>query len=333
MTTAAASANQADVTLRRAAPNDWPLVAELLGALSLPLDGAREHIDEFLVAERGTSVVGCAAVERYGDAGLLRSVAVASVEQGKGTGRALVERCLRDAAASGMRTVVLLTTTADRYFPRYGFEIIDRDRVPDAVRASAEFQGACPASATAMRLELPAVGDAARVSIRPAEPDNAAAIAEIYNAGIRARTATFETRERTAEELRGRVASGRHPILVAVRDRRVVGWVAASSYRDRACYAGIAEFSVYVDPAEQGRRTGDALMREFLPALERAGFWKVLSRIFPENLASRALCRRHGFREVGVYEKHARLDGVWRDVVIVERLLGEAVDTSTIVDV
>ena len=65
-------------------------------------------------------------------------------------------------------------------------------------------------------------------------------------------------------------------------------------------------------------------MREFLPALEALGFWKVLSRIFPENTASRALCRRHGFREVGVYEKHARLDGAWRDVVIVERLLGDA---------
>jgi L-amino acid N-acyltransferase YncA len=69
----------------------------------------------------------------------------------------------------------------------------------------------------------------------------------------------------------------------------------------------------------------DALMGEFLPALERAGFWKVLSRIFPENVASLALCRRHGFREVGLYQKHARLDGVWRDVVIVERSLGEAV--------
>jgi phosphinothricin acetyltransferase len=70
---------------------------------------------------------------------------------------------------------------------------------------------------------------------------------------------------------------------------------------------------------------GDALLREYLPACEAAGFWKVLSRIFPENAASRALCRRHGFREVGTYVRHGRLDGAWRDVVIVERLLGEAV--------
>ena len=329
MTASPVGAVHAALTVRRAAPNDWPLIAELLGALSLPLDGARDHLAEFVVAERRTLVVGCAAMERYADAGLLRSVAVLPAEQGRGTGRALVERCLRDAAASGIRTVVLLTTTADRYFPRYGFEIIARDGVPDAVRASAEFQGACPASATVMRLELPAPDKVPSVSIRPAELRDAAAIAEIYNAGIRARTATFETRERTAAELRDRVAGSaaatgvRYPMRVAERDGRVVGWVAASAYRDRACYAGIAEFSVYVHPAEHGRRIGDVLMRSFLPALEEVGFWKVLSRIFPENAASRALCRRHGFREVGVYEKHARLDGVWRDVVIVERLLGD----------
>ena len=81
---------------------------------------------------------------------------------------------------------------------------------------------------------------------------------------------------------------------------------------------------MYVAGSEQGRRVGDSLMAEFLPALERAGFWKVLSRVFPENGASRALCRRHGFREVGVYHRHAQLDGVWRDVVIIERLLGPA---------
>ena len=71
----------------------------------------------------------------------------------------------------------------------------------------------------------------------------------------------------------------------------------------------------------RGQHVGDALMAAFLPACEKAGFWKVLSRIFPENIASRALCKKHGFREVGLYEKHARLDGVWKDVVIVEKLL------------
>jgi len=160
--------------------------------------------------------------------------------------------------------------------------------------------------------------------IRPAQLGDAAAIAEIYNEGIRGRMATFETRERTAGDVEHWFASTRHPIVVAERDGNVIGFIAASAYRARDCYRGISEFSVYVAGSEQGRRVGDSLMAEFLPALERAGFWKVLSRVFPENGASRALCRRHGFREVGVYHRHAQLDGVWRDVVIVERLLGPA---------
>jgi phosphinothricin acetyltransferase len=103
----------------------------------------------------------------------------------------------------------------------------------------------------------------------------------------------------------------------------IVGWVRASPYRPRACYDGVGAFSVYVASAARGQRVGDALMRAFIPACGRAGLWKVLSRIFPENAASRALCARHGFREVGTYEKHAKLDGAWRDVVIVERLIAD----------
>lgn len=151
--------------------------------------------------------------------------------------------------------------------------------------------------------------------------DDAVAIAAIYNEGIAGRMATFETRDRTANDVAAWFADGRYPRLIAERDGGVVGWIMASGYRPRDCYSGIAEFSVYVTLLERGHRVGDALMAAFLPACEAAGFWKVLSRIFPENAASRALCRRHGFREVGTYEKHAQLHGVWRDVVIVERLL------------
>jgi phosphinothricin acetyltransferase len=157
--------------------------------------------------------------------------------------------------------------------------------------------------------------------IHPATVEDAPAIARIYNEGIRGRGATFETRERTADEVVRWFGDPRHPVLAAELEGRVVGWVAASNYRPRECYAGIAEFSVYVAGEARGRRVGDALMAAFLPACAAAGLWKVLSRIFPENTASRALCARHGFREVGVYERHAQLDGAWRDVVIVERLL------------
>ncbi len=159
------------------------------------------------------------------------------------------------------------------------------------------------------------------VNIRTATEADLFAIAEIYNEGIRTREATFETRERTPEDLRGWLENSRYPLLVAERGGEVLGWAAASAYRPRECYAGIAEFSIYVSGKAQGQGVGSLLMSAFLNACAERGFWKVLSRIFPENASSLALCRKHGFREVGVYEKHAQLDGVWKDVVIVERLL------------
>jgi phosphinothricin acetyltransferase len=162
------------------------------------------------------------------------------------------------------------------------------------------------------------------MTTRAATRDDAGAITRIYNEGIRGRGATFETRERTAAEVLAWFDDPRFPVLVAVQDDEVVGWVAASRYRARECYAGIAEYSIYVASSHQGHGVANLLMPAFLAALERAGFWKVLSRLFPENAASRALCARHGFREVGVYRRHGMLDGEWRDVVIVERLLGRA---------
>ena len=159
------------------------------------------------------------------------------------------------------------------------------------------------------------------VAIRPAVAGDAPAIARIYNEGIRERVATFETDERAPEDVHAWLGDPAHPVLVAHEGDEVLGWVAASTYRSRACYAGIGEFSVYVARHARARGIGDALMRAFLPACAAAGLWKLVSRIFPENKASRALCARHGFREVGLYERHARLDGAWRDVVIVERLL------------
>jgi L-amino acid N-acyltransferase YncA len=316
----------ATIATRPATAADWTAIARLLRDHGLPLEGAREHVPDFIVAERSGRLVGCAAVEVYGDAGLLRSVAVKPNDRGHGIGAALVESCFVTARGRDLASLTLLTTTAEPYFRRFGFERIDRERVPRALHASEEFRGACPATATAMFVSLresQGAAASASPSVRTATRQDAATIAEIYNAGIRARTATFETRERTAGEIESWFDS-RYPILVAELEGRVVGWIAASSYRGRDCYAGIAEFSVYVHPAMQRRRVADSLMGEFLATLERSGFWKVLSRIFPENAASLALCRRHGFRVVGTYERHGKLEGGWRDCVIVERLLGDA---------
>lgn len=159
------------------------------------------------------------------------------------------------------------------------------------------------------------------VSVRPARPDDAADIARIYNEGIERRVATFETRLRTPDDILKWFSDPAHPLLIAEVDGSAGGWIAASSYRPRECYAGVAEFSVYVATAQQGRGIGSRLLEAFIPACESVGLWKLVSRIFVENVTSRALCRKFGFREVGIYQKHAQLDGVWRDVVIVERLL------------
>ena len=115
--------------------------------------------------------------------------------------------------------------------------------------------------------------------------------------------------------------AGRYPAVVAQIDREIIGWASAGPYRERECYRGIGEFSMYVRRDWRGRGVGDLLVAALVTEAERLGLWKLLSRIFTFNEASRALCRKHGFREVGVYEKHARLDGHWLDVVIVERLI------------
>jgi phosphinothricin acetyltransferase len=155
--------------------------------------------------------------------------------------------------------------------------------------------------------------------VRPARADDAEAVARIYNEGIEDRVATFETRLRSVEEVLGWLG-GRHPVVV-VDDVAVIAFGAASLYRPRECYAGVAECSVYVAREFRGRGAGRVALAGLVEACAAAGFWKLVSRVFPENTASRALLRSLHFREVGVYEKHGRLDGVWRDVVIVERLI------------
>jgi phosphinothricin acetyltransferase len=158
---------------------------------------------------------------------------------------------------------------------------------------------------------------------RLAASSDAEAIARIYNQGIEDRVATFETRLRTAEDVRGWF-DGHHPIIAVETEGHLVAFASTSTYRARECYAGIAEFSVYVAREARGRGAGRLAMEALIQAAEGAGFWKLVSRVFAENAASRALLRAVGFREVGVYHRHAKLEGAWRDVVIVERLLGSA---------
>jgi phosphinothricin acetyltransferase len=164
----------------------------------------------------------------------------------------------------------------------------------------------------------------APVRVRPANVADAAPVARIYNDAIEERGATFETAPRSPEEMAARFnADPRYPVLIAERDGDVVGWAGLSSYRARDCYRGVGEFSIYIDRSARGQRVGTVLLNALVDAARCLGYWKLLSRIFPFNAGSRALCRACGFREVGTYERHARLDGRWLDVVIGERLIPE----------
>ena len=161
---------------------------------------------------------------------------------------------------------------------------------------------------------------------RLATPADAAAIAAIYNEGIADRIATFETEPRTPEQLTTQLIEkgDRFPTVVVERDGRVVAWASAGPYRNRPAYAGVAEHSVYVARTARGTGAGRAALEALCRTYAERGFWKIVSRIFPENTASLALHERCNFRVVGVYHRHGRLEGEWRDCVIVERLLDPA---------
>ena len=163
------------------------------------------------------------------------------------------------------------------------------------------------------------------VTIRPAQATDAAAVAAIYNEGIAERVATFETRARGVDEVEPWLA-GELPFLVAVDGDQVLGWARLSDYSDRCVYAGVAEHAVYVAGAARGRGVGRRLLEALCGQAAQHGLYKVTSRIFTDNLASRAVHRAAGFDEVGVQRRHGRLDGEWKDCVLVERLVGDAAD-------
>jgi L-amino acid N-acyltransferase YncA len=155
------------------------------------------------------------------------------------------------------------------------------------------------------------------MEIRPMTRDDWPAVERIYADGIATGQATFETAPPSWEEFDGsRLGDLR---LVAVVDRKVVGWAAVSPTSARDCYAGVVEHSVYVAEHARGRGVGRALMTELLAGADAAGLWTIQTSIFPENEASVRLHERVGFRVVGRRERIAKLDGEWRDTLLLER--------------
>ncbi len=160
--------------------------------------------------------------------------------------------------------------------------------------------------------------------LRPATPADVAALAAIYNEGIAGREATFETSPRDPADVAGWLEEGLPFVVAQSPAGAVEGFARVSEYSDRCVYSGVGEHGVYVAAAARGRGVGRALLQALSAAAERDGYYKLTSRIFTSNAASLAVHRAAGFEEVGVQRRHGRLDGEWRDCVLVERLLGEA---------
>ena len=165
---------------------------------------------------------------------------------------------------------------------------------------------------------------AAATGVRRATAKDADAIAAIYSEAVAERAATFDTDPVTEADVAGWLGSDREPVLVAEMDGRVAGWARLIASAERCSLAGVGEYTIYLERDARGRGVGRRLLAALVTAAEDAGYWKLLGRLFTTNEASRALARSGGFREVGVYERHGRLDGEWKDLLIVERLLGEA---------
>jgi L-amino acid N-acyltransferase YncA len=161
-------------------------------------------------------------------------------------------------------------------------------------------------------------------TVRRATEHDCEAIAQIYNEGIAERRSTFETDARSAADIERWFGSPDYPVLVIEHGGVIVGWARISPYSSRPCYAGVGEGSVYVRAPARGRGLGSALAAALRDEAERVGLYKIVGKLFVENDASRRLVARYGFREVGIHRRHGRIDGQWRDVLVVELLLGEA---------
>jgi len=139
-----------NVRIRSATKSDLAAVEDLLKASDLPTDGVRDNFSSFVVADDDGAITGAIGLEKYGSVALLRSAVVSPDHRGSGVGRKLIEQLLERAEEAGVDELYLLTTTAEKYFPRFGFARTTRAAVPDAVKASAEFRGACPDTAVVM---------------------------------------------------------------------------------------------------------------------------------------------------------------------------------------
>jgi L-amino acid N-acyltransferase YncA len=303
-----------ELRIVRARAADWDAVGRLLALCDLPLAGAQEHLACFHVAREGGALVAAAGYEARGDAVLLRSFAVAPSHRGSGVGARLLDRLEADAQAAGARAAYLLTTTADEYFLRHGYRRMPREEAPPGLHASAEFQGACPASAVFMGKSL---GGATAARVRVATLDDAAAVAAIYAPVVAETTISFEFVPPSAEEMRARIAATleRLPWLVSLdAGGRVDGYVYAGRHRERAAYQWAVDVSAYVREDARGTGVGKRLYGALFEALRKLGYCQAFAGIALPNAASVALHEAMGFAPLGVYRNVGFKFDRWHDV-------------------
>ena len=305
--------------IRGARPDDWPAVEALLRACALPVDGAAEHLADFVVADEGSRLVAVAGLEARGADGLLRSVAVSSEVRSAGLGRAMVDAVEAMARSRGLKRLHLLTTTAAPYFARRGFRARQRAAAPESLQVSAEFRGACPASATFMTLSLLS---AAR--LRPATPDDASACAAIYRPIVLETGISFEWEPPSDDDFRARIekVTAKYPWLVALDDRGdVAGFTYANTHRDAPSYQWSVNTSIFIREDSRGLGLGTALHADLHRRLVALGYFRAFAGVALPNAGSVALHEASGYERLGVYEKVGFKAGQWRDVAWFQKSL------------
>jgi phosphinothricin acetyltransferase len=307
-------------TIDRARPDDVADLLRLLEQNQLPTAGIRDHLTTALVAREQGEVVGSAALEVYPEGALLRSVAVAPALQRRGLGRQLTDAAIRLAQELRVPAMYLLTTTAETFFPKFGFERMARADVPLSVQASVEFTSACPSTATVMRKRLPTF------SIRAATIDDLPALTDIYNHYVLNTAITFDKQPFSPEQRRAwfddHAGSGRYRLLVAIdSDQKRLGYATTSRWRPKAAYDTTVEASVYCHPDAVGRGCGSALYTALFASIGAEDVHTIVAGVALPNPASIRLHERFGFRPVGVFHGVGRkFDKFW-DVAWFERPL------------
>jgi phosphinothricin acetyltransferase len=296
-------------TIDRARPDDVADLLRLLEQNQLPTAGIRDHLTTALVA-----------LEVYPEGALLRSVAVAPALQRRGLGRQLTDAAIRLAQELRVPAMYLLTTTAETFFPKFGFERMARADVPLSVQASVEFTSACPSTATVMRKRLPTF------SIRAATIDDLPALTDIYNHYVLNTAITFDKQPFSPEQRRAwfddHAGSGRYRLLVAIdSDQKRLGYATTSRWRPKAAYDTTVEASVYCHPDAVGRGCGSALYTALFASIGAEDVHTIVAGVALPNPASIRLHERFGFRPVGVFHGVGRkFDKFW-DVAWFERPL------------